>query len=123
MDGFGIHEPQRRPCRRPRRQRFVPGRFGIITSRDKWVKAQRCPLITLEEWSRHRWLQFHRLARWRYRRHEPMLLSVTERTRGIGGAKSRVIVWQFLFEAMTLIGTGRIIALILVNPLVLISSG
>ena len=28
---------------------FVVDRFGIITSRDEWVKAQKRPLITLEE--------------------------------------------------------------------------
>jgi putative ABC transport system permease protein len=33
---------------------FVLDRFGIITSEDAWVKAQRRPLITLEEFERYR---------------------------------------------------------------------
>jgi putative ABC transport system permease protein len=33
---------------------FIIDRFGIITSRDEWIKAQKRPLITLEEFERFR---------------------------------------------------------------------
>jgi putative ABC transport system permease protein len=33
---------------------FVVDRFGIITNRDEWVKAQKRPLITVEEFARFR---------------------------------------------------------------------
>src|SRR3981081_2267708 len=33
---------------------FVVDRFGIITSEDAWVKAQKRPLLNLEEFTRRR---------------------------------------------------------------------
>src|SRR5260370_7338898 len=35
---------------------FIVDRFGIITSEDEWVKAQKRPLVTLEEFE---WLRDH----------------------------------------------------------------
>src|ERR1035438_7121881 len=33
---------------------FIVDRFGIITSRDAWIKAQKRPLVTMEDYERFR---------------------------------------------------------------------